>query len=206
MQLLKTIANFQASQCYSPTITELAIQLDISRSTVFEHLDELKRKKLLSASSGRARSLKITSKAQKLLKAQAENSAPSPQVTSDEQNNVPLLGRVAAGAPIEAIENSQYLPVDSLFKREENFALQVTGDSMINDGILDGDYVICRKSETANNGQIVVALVEENNATLKRFYKEKTSVRLQPANDRLEPIYSTNCRINAVVVGLIRKF
>jgi repressor LexA len=128
------------------------------------------------------------------------------QRTCDAQNNLPLLGRVAAGAPIEAIENSQKLPIDSLFNTEENFALEVTGDSMINDGIFDGDYVICKKSATANNGQIVVALLEENNATLKRFYKEKSSVRLQPANDALQPIYSTNCKINAVVVGLIRKF
>jgi repressor LexA len=82
----------------------------------------------------------------------------------------------------------------------------VTGDSMIDEGIHDGDYVMCRRSATANNGQLVIAIIDNENATLKKFYKEKTNVRLQPANDNYQPIYSNNCRIEAVVVGLVRKF
>lgn len=120
---------------------------------------------------------------------------------------MPLLGTVAAGEPIEAIENRESLSLSSYFAYgDRTFALEVKGDSMIDDGICDGDVVICRRSEVADNGQIVVAIVDDQNATLKRFYKEKSRARLQPANDDYAPIYSDNCRIEGVVVGLVRKF
>ena len=96
--------------------------------------------------------------------------------------------------------------MDSHFGNGEIFALRVQGDSMIDDGIQNGDHVICRKTAVADNGQLVIAIVDNENATLKRFHKERRSVRLQPANDNYQPIYSDNCRIEAVVVGLIRKF
>ena len=145
----------------------------------------------------------ITSKAQNLLKNIKENS----QTCSAEPNTIPLVGKVAAGKPIEAIEDADVLSINSNFADTADlFALQVTGDSMINDGICNGDYVICKKTPTANIGQLVIAIVDNENATLKRFYKEKDRVRLQPANDKYEPIYTKNCRIDAVVVGLLRKF
>ena len=116
------------------------------------------------------------------------------------------MGRVAAGLPIEAIENRDCLSLSSLFgSGEDIFALEVTGDSMLGDGIRNGDYVICRRSTQANNGQLVVAIVNNEDATLKRFYKENNRVRLQPTNEGYGPIYSDNCRIEAVVVGLVRK-
>jgi len=147
--------------------------------------------------------LTITSKAQNLLKNIKENS----QSSEAETNTIPLVGIVAAGKPIEAIENEDVLSINSNFADTDDlFALQVKGDSMINDGICNGDYVICRKAPTANTGQLVIAIVENENATLKRFYKEKNCIRLQPANDKYEPIYTKNCRIDAVVVGLLRKF
>ncbi len=203
LQILKAIRSFQASRCYSPTIGELACELGISRSTVFEHIAELRKKGLLSASAGRARSLKPTSKAQELLNRLANHGSDS---YYQPPLGIPLVGRVAAGSPIEAIENTELLSLSSHFAADDNtFALEVTGDSMVDDDIRSGDYVICRRTPLANNGQLVIAIVDNENATLKRFHKEKTRVQLQPANADYDPIYSDNCRIEAVVVGLVRK-
>ena len=114
---------------------------------------------------------------------------------------------MAAGVPIEAIEDTDCLCLTSHFgSGDDTFALEVKGDSMIDDGICDGDYVICQRKCVAENGQLVIAVVDDENATLKRFYREETAARLQPANDNYQPIYSDNCRIEAVVVGLVRKF
>lgn len=204
LQVLRHIAAFHGSQCYSPTIAELASQLKLSRSTVFEHLGELQRKSLLTTSPGRARSLRLTPQGQRVLK-----HAP-PETTREQEETptgVPLLGRVAAGRPVEAVENRDNLSLQSCFGTgDEVFALQVRGDSMIEEDIRPGDYVICRRAERAENGALVVALVDEEQATLKRFYRERDQVRLQPANSEYQPIYSDNCRIEAVVVGLLRKF
>lgn len=203
LELLKAIVSFQASRCYSPTIGELAAQLRISRSTVFEHITALRKKGLLSGSPGRARSLNPTLRAQELLEELAGCNSNS---ISQQSKGIPLAGRVAAGAPIEAIENKEDFSLSSHFgDRDDIFALEVTGDSMLQAGIRNGDYVICHRSRTADNGQLVVAIVDDENATLKRFYREKTSVRLQPANEDYEPIWSQNCRIEAVVIGLVRK-
>ena len=203
MQLLRMVASSQESQCYSPTIAELASELDISRSTVFEHIGELRRKGLLSGYPNKARSLRLTSKAQGLLSNLAEQySDPYP----DEAAGIRLSGKVAAGVPLEAVENIEYLSLHSCFGGGDDiFALEVKGDSMVGEHIREGDYVICRRSDVANDGQLVVAVVDNENATLKRFYKEKNQARLQPANDDYQPIYSENCRIQAVVIGLLRK-
>jgi repressor LexA len=113
---------------------------------------------------------------------------------------------VAAGMPIEAVENAESLSLSSCFGTGDDiFALEVKGDSMIGEDIHEGDYVVCRRSAVANDGQLVVAIVDQENATLKRFYNEKTRARLQPANDDYEPIYSYNCQIEAIVIGLVRK-
>ena len=202
LQLLKVICSFQTSQCYSPTLAELASELRISRSTVFEHITELRKKGLLSAYPGRARSLNPTSKAQKLLEALTDRSSSS----HPEPTGIPLVGKVAAGLPIEAIEDKDFLSLASHFGTGDDlFALQVTGDSMADDDIRDGDFVICRRTCVANNGQLVIAILDSENATLKRFYRQKSNARLQPANADFQPIYSDNCRIEAVVVGLLRK-
>jgi len=202
LRVLQCIAAFHDRQCYSPTIAELAKELNLSRSTVFEHLGELQRKGLLTTSPGKARSLKLTSKGRRLHKHAACDSSTSAQDLS----GIPLLGQVAAGIPVEAIENRRSLSLGSCFGSSGDvFALEVSGDSMIEENIHPGDYVVCRAAQTAQNGDLVVALVDEDEATLKRFYKEKDRVRLQPANARYEPIYSNNCQIEAVVVGLLRK-
>jgi len=203
LQLLRMIACFQQNRCYSPTLAEMASELSISRSTVFEHITELRKKGLLSDSPNKARSLKVSSKAQELLSDLTDHHLPS---HSDRPAGIPLAGRVVAGVPVEAVENAESLSLSSCFGTGDDiFALEVKGDSMIDEDIRQGDYVICRRSAVADNGQLIVAIVDEENATLKRFYKEKTRARLQPANDDYEPIYSDNCRIEAVVIGLVRR-
>jgi repressor LexA len=107
---------------------------------------------------------------------------------------------------VEAVENVDPLSLTGCFgSGDDLFALEVSGQSMINEGIREGDYVICRRSRVAQDGQLVVAIVDEQDATLKRFYMERDQVRLQPANDDYQPIYSNNCRIEAIVIGLVRK-
>ncbi len=203
-QLLSAIASWQTSRCYSPTIGELAESLQLSRSTVFEHLEELRKKGFLSGQSSRARSLTLASKAYKFLKQTAIQDTTD---TLPAEDGIPLAGKVAAGFPIEAVENKEFISLQNLFKNNcDIFALEVKGDSMIDEGISSGDFVICRKSSIADNGQLIIAIVDDDNATLKRFYREKSAVRLQPANMQYEPIYSRNCRIEAVVIGLIKRF
>ena len=204
LEILRVVASFESSRCYSPTIAELASELCISRSTVFEHIGELRAKGLLSACPGRTRSLKLTGEAQELL----SRIEPAGYGTcSSRREEVRLAGRVAAGIPIEAVENVDCLSFGSCFGNGDDiFALEVAGDSMVEEDIRDGDYIVCRRTSVAENGQLVVASVDKERATVKRLYKENGTVRLQPANESYEPIYSRSCRIEAVVVGLIRRF
>ena len=204
LQLLQMVARFQENRCYSPTLAEMASELNISRSTVYEHLAELRKKGLLSGYQNKARSLKVSLQGQELLNELSEQSSPT---YATEVEGIPLAGSVAAGVPVEAIENVESLSLSSTFgSGDDIFALEVSGDSMIDENIHQGDYVICRRSRAARDGQLVVAIVDDENATLKRFYNEKGRIRLQPANDDYQPIYTDNCRIEAVVIGLIRKF
>jgi repressor LexA len=159
---------------------------------------------MVTANRGKARSLMLTTKAQRLLKNASRESLGSLAVGS---KSIRLLGRVAAGEPIDAIEDTEQFSLQSQFGSSDDiFALQVAGDSMTEDDIQDGDYVICQSKPNARAGQMVVAAVDDESVTLKRFYKEKDRVRLEPANSQYAPIYSNNCRIQAVVIGLLRKF
>lgn len=201
VQVLRLIACFYDRQRYSPTIAELAAQMNVSRSTAFEHLGELQRKGLLSTSQGRARSLKVTSRGRGLLEQIDASGADDWQAPG-----VPLLGQIAAGLPREAVEDVESLSLESCFGLGGDlFALEVSGDSMIEENIEPGDYVICRRTNIANNGDLVVALVDESEATLKRFFKEPDHIRLEPANAAYQPIYTNRCRIEGVVVGLLRR-
>jgi repressor LexA len=145
--------------------------------------------------------LQLTVAAKKLLE-----HAPARAMDTKPFNAMQMLGRVSAGYGIEAIEDKQTFGLNELFGRLDNlFSLQVTGRSMIKAGINDGDYIICKVANTAENGQIVVAMADEQNATVKRFFKDARGVRLQPENDAFEPILSRDCKIQAVVVGLVRR-
>jgi repressor LexA len=147
LQLLQMIARFQQNRCYSPTLSEMASELNISRSTVFEHLTELRRKGLLSGYPNKARSLKVNSQGRELLE---DLSAQSSLTYDSKTGGIPLAGSVAAGVPVEAVENVELLSLGSAFgSGEDIFALEVAGDSMIDEDIHEGDYVICRRSRTA---------------------------------------------------------
>jgi repressor LexA len=130
-------------------------------------------------------------------------------LTSDapENRGLPLAGRIAAGMLHEAIEQNERVDFGQMFSSDDMFVLEVSGDSMIEDQITDGDYVVCRKQDTAEKGQIVVALTDENEATLKRWYPEpsRNRIRLEPANSTMEPIYVQNARVLGVVTGVVRQ-
>ncbi|MBN1362808.1 MAG: repressor LexA [Sedimentisphaerales bacterium] len=203
VQVLRHIACFCDRQRYSPTIAELAGKMNISRSTVFEHLGELQRKGLLSTCQGKARSSRLTSRGRGLLE---HLDAAGPEPEDQPTGGVPLLGQIAAGLPREAVENVESLSLESCFGLGGDlFALEVSGDSMIEENIEPGDYVICRRTNVADDGDLVVALVEEDEATLKRFYKERDHIRLEPANANYRPIRTNHCRIEGIVVGLLRR-
>ena len=205
LEVLAAISRFEGRQCYSPTIAELASELNVSRTTVFEHVAGLRGKKLVTDSKGRARSSRLTAKARRLLE-EYESSADVLAV-GDNFGGIALLGKVAAGSPIEAVEDRQSLSLGDMFGTSDDvFALEVSGDSMIEEGIDSGDYVICKRSQSAGSGQIVVAIMDEEEVTLKRFYREKDRVRLEPANEAYDPIYSDNCKIEAVVIGLLHRY
>ncbi len=152
--------------------------------------------------------MKLTAKAARLLKEAKRTQTPRQDYCcpSSAEESIPLAGRVAAGLPADAVEEIASLTLSSLFGRNGDvFALEVRGESMIEEGIHNGDYVICRKQPNAEQGALVVAIVDDNYATLKRCTREKNRARLDPANKNYRPIYSEKCRIEAVVIGLIRK-
>ena len=156
LQLLRMVASSAESRCYSPTIAELACELDISRSTAFEHIAELRRKGLLLGSPNKARSLSLTSKAQELLSFLDGRRC---DFSLGEEAGIPLSGRVAAGVPLEAVENVEFLSLSSCFgSGDDVFALEVKGDSMVDEDIREGDYVVCRRSREAHDGQLVIAI------------------------------------------------
>ena len=210
LAVLNRIEAFQSSRCYSATIGELAAALNISRPTAFEHIAALRKKNLIAQSSGKARCLQLTEQGRRFIAAvrrRNPQACSEPFLTSaNDRQEWMLAGRVSAGYGIEAVDDPQPFSVDGLFGRQEGvFVLKVSGSSMKDAGIFDGDYIVCRPANTAENGQIVVALLDGQNATLKRFYKDPRGVRLQPANDAFEPIMASDCSIRAVVVGVIRR-
>lgn len=212
LRVLSQIGRLQANRCYSATIGELAQALNLSRATAFEHIAALREKKLLTQSTGRARSLKLTPVGERLLSQSLQQERQplfdSPDGCKGDASAILMRGRVSAGYGIDAIEEQTPFSLDRVFGTTgELFVLRVCGQSMINAGISDGDFVMCRSAQTADNGQLVVALLADaQNATLKRFFRDPQAVRLQPENDAFEPILSRDCKIQAVVIGLIRKF
>lgn len=197
-KILDTIKKFIAEKGYSPTIRELCSLCKLnSTATMFVHLKNLTQKGYINQTGSKFRTIELV--------------VPNEYDKRNNNDNVvsvPLLGKVAAGNPIEAIENpDEYfsLPKEFIPMNHEVFTLKVSGDSMINVGIFDGDIVVVEKNRTANNGEIVVAMTDENEVTLKRFYKEKDHIRLQPENDYLEPIILKNVTILGKAIGLYRK-
>jgi len=202
--VLRLIVRLTDEQGYPPTLAELAQAMGLrNRMTVHQHVAALKKKGMVHWEPGLNRSLKVIGTAQQSFKSQTL------QNESRRPTGVPLAGTIAAGQPIDAVQGDEYLEMDSRYTDSGCFALKIKGDSMIEDGIYDGDFVIVKPSPSPNNGDIVVALLEDGSATLKHFYKEKGRYRLQPANAQMQPIYidaSADLQIQGTVVGLFRKF
>ena len=195
-QIMTEIKKFMAKKGYAPTIRELCDLCGLSSTaTMFVHLKNLTNKGYISQTETKFRTIELN----------------VPNEYDEKNNNVievPLLGKVAAGNPIEAIENPNEffsLPKELVPKNTDVFTLEVNGESMINAGILNDDIVIVKRQKEANNGEIVVAMTDDNEVTLKRFYKEKDHIRLQPENDALEPIILNNVTILGKAIGLYRK-
>jgi len=193
--LLEFISQFMQKRGFAPTLAEICDGLGLrSPATVHEHIQNLIDKGVLKKSEGVRRGLEIVDQ----------------KVMGWVQNivEIPLVGRIAAGSPIEAINDHTSVvsvPPDMIGKKK-CFALLVRGQSMVDAAILDGDFVICEETSEAANGEIVVALIKENFATLKRFFKEEDHIRLEPANSSMHPIITKNATIQGRVVGVIRRY
>lgn len=194
-QIVDFIAQYIQKYGYSPTLQEIANALGVSSlATVHEHLQALQRKKVIKKYEGAVRGIELIDRT--FLK-------------MTDSVDLPILGYIAAGSPIEphTDPNAAFKVSPELISgKRRAYVLQVKGKSMIEDHIDDGDYVVIEETQDVNNGDIVVALLDNGLATLKRFYKEMTRVRLEPANSTMSPIYATNVQIQGRVVGLIRKF
>ncbi len=192
LQILTFIRDFRREHGYAPTMQELADKLKISKVTVFEHVGALEKKALLRRLRHRARSLALTGRV----------------IFPDESpTRMPLVGHIAAGAPLEAIETSESIDLEQLFAtRQGSFVLKVRGDSMLDEHIRDGDYVIVERRSEPRDGETVVALLDNGEATLKKLYRERRRIRLQPANPEFSPIYVDKAQIQGVVIGVLRKY
>lgn len=190
------LCDYNNQNNYLPSVREMANYLGIkSTSTISYYLDILQKRGIITKSNtSKARAFELT----KLKKAK--------QAESEKLIQIPLVGTVTCGTPILAVENyeSIYTFPENLFNSQDLFMLQAEGESMINAGISSGDYIVVHKQSTAENGEIVVAMIDYH-ATVKRFYREKGRFRLQPENDNMSPIYTNSVIILGKVVGLIRK-
>lgn len=207
LNILTKIRDIRITRGYSPSLQELADAMGVSKVTIFEHVEALIKKGALQRKPNKARSLELSQD----LKLPDE----------ERHSRIPLVGTIAAGSPIEAVENRDSLDLEALFTGPGQtsysddfksdgpgtFALRVRGDSMIEAHIQENDYAIIRRQNTARNGQIVVALLPETGeATLKYYHKEKDHIRLQPANANYQPIIVPSCQIQGVLVGVVRAY
>lgn len=193
------ISRFVAEHGYSPSFEEIGKGLELtSLATVHKHVTNLEKKGLLTRDYNRSRSIDLLPPKGRLKQAMSVNTGLV----------LPLLGRIAAGQPIEAVENPETISLADFVRSKEVFVLEVRGDSMQDEAILDGDYVLVEKARTAHNGDIVVALVDQSDATLKRFYREGESIRLQPSNVTMKPIIvpAASVDVQGRVIGVLRKY
>ena len=195
LDVVVAIRDYRYLHGVSPTMQELADQLGTSKVTIFEHVGALEKKQILRRDKHKARSLEITT----------DECLPD----EDRSTKLPLLGSIAAGSPIEAVENREELDLEQLYNRPNGvFVLKVRGESMIEDHLCDGDYVVIERREVARNGEQVVALLDNGEATLKRYYKEGRDIRLQPANCTMKPriVPADRVKVQGVVIGVLRSY
>ncbi|MCL4365715.1 transcriptional repressor LexA [Patescibacteria group bacterium] len=194
-QILDFIKQYIDKYGYSPTLGEIAESIGVSSlATVHEHLQTLVQKGVIKKFEGAVRGIEVLDQ----------------KISSTLKGvELPVLGFIAAGSPIMPFTDPDAtikVAPNMISGKKRSFVLQVKGDSMIEDGILDGDYVIIEEQNTANDGDIVVALLNNGLATLKRFFKEANRIRLEPANSSMSPIYATEVKIQGKCVGVIRRF
>jgi repressor LexA len=199
-QVLDFLVGFLNKRGYSPSYEEMAKSLGLaSLATVHKHLTTLERKGFIRRGHNRSRSVEIIH-------------LPRPvreEVLGRQTIELPLVGRIAAGQPLEAVEQREAISLGDFSRGRNTYVLQVKGNSMRDDHILDGDYIVVEQTQVANTGEIVVALVRGEEATLKRFYREPGGrVRLQPANTEMEPIFvpGEDVKVQGRVVGVLRKY
>ncbi len=197
LRILQLIRDSRIRRGYSPTMQELADEIGVSKVTVFEHVEALIKKGALVREPNKARSLSI-----------ADGIA-----VPDESRPLryPLVGKIAAGHPIEKVEDIDEIDISDFLgaagdKGDSMFALKVDGDSMRDEGILNGDIILLERAQVAHNGDRIVALLEDGQTTLKTFYKESDHIRLQPANPDFEPIRVKFCQVQGIVKGVVRKY
>lgn len=194
-QILEFLRQFIQRNSYSPTLQQIAEALGVhSLATVHEHLTAIVKKGLIRRYEGAVRGIELIDKKLASLTSSVE---------------LPILGFIAAGSPIEPYTDpnaTTTVPANLTSEKSSSYVLQVKGDSMIEDGILDGDFVVIQEQEEARNGEIVVALLENGLATLKRYFREASRIRLEPANAKMSPIFTTKVKIQGKVVGVIRRY
>ncbi len=217
-QTLEFIRDYRRRHGLSPTLEEIAGAFTISKVTVFEHIQALQAKGYIRKTKNRSRSIELVeenldhdvrdaSRPGGVPGALTDPADLAPQTPAGSLHGLDVLGRVAAGFPIEPIEAPESFEfTEMLPPGAECFLLRVEGNSMIDEQIRDGDLVLVESRDTARNGETVVAVVEGEGATVKRFYREDGHIRLQPANPEIAPIFTQECEIRGVVVGVIRKY
>lgn len=199
-EVLDYLVSFLNKRGYSPSFEEIARGLKLtSLATVHKHLSTLEKKGFIRRGYNQSRSIEVT----QLPKPVRE------QVIERHSVGLPLMGRIAAGRPLEAIEDRETISLGDFTRGQHTFVLQVKGDSMQDDHILDSDYVVVEQTQVANQGDIVVALIANDETTLKRFYREAAGkIRLQPANSQMSPIIvpASDVKIQGRVIGVLRKY
>ena len=202
-QVYDFISQFVQTNGYSPSFEEIGEGLGLSSlATVHKHISNLEKKGLLKRDYNRSRSIDVLAPRGRMRQAMGMAAVANIGVA------LPLLGRIAAGQPIEAVQNPETISLGDITRSRDVYVLQVRGDSMQDEHIVDGDYVLVENTKVAHNGDIVVALVEGLETTLKYFFKEGDKIRLQPANSALKPIIvpAQNVQIQGRVIGILRKY
>jgi repressor LexA len=203
-QVYDFISNFVDTNGYSPSFEEIAEGLGLSSlATVHKHISNLEEKELLRRDYNRSRSIDLLKPRGRMKQAFAAAAA-----AADAGMNLPLLGRIAAGRPLEALENPESISLADFTRSKDVYVLQVAGESMQDEHIVNGDYVLVEKTNIARDGEIVVALVNGSDATLKRIFVEGSKIRLQPSNAAMQPIIvpAATVQVQGRVIGVLRKY
>src|ERR1700686_2156353 len=192
-EILDFLESFVTRNGYAPSFEEIARGMELkSLATVHKHITNLEKKGMLDRVHNRSRSIDVL----------------PPGARTRSSDRLPLAGRIAAGMPVEASETAESISLHDVVGNRDVFALEVRGDSMRDEHIISGDYVLVERTRTAREGEIIVALIDGSDATLKRFYREGTMIRLQPSNTEMYPIYApaANVSIQGKVLGVLRKY